>query len=400
MNAHGVASSSSEPVLVTLLAQGVKLRATYSMTETTGLPIVIKARSLDDEPIPQSWRWLWLSLPLLLVWGSVPLFGRLATTGTSGESISGLDLVLWVNIFAVPPLALMAFLRQRRPKRTGPPVKALRDLFDADHLYRVIAIGLIGTFFYHAVYFTGLEVVDSAAIFVIISSGISSFLTLRFTYLDEGTHFSIGHLTIFAIGLAGMVLAVSSSGLHVASRDFTGIILAVFAGFFAFLFAFLVRRHLPDREYDPIHSVLLFEITTVLFALPIYMALHKGFPLPNADERILPAIIGLIAVGLGTPLQVMIMNLRDERNHDFFKAMLCLFLLKFVQVAFLVGASELTILDGESMSIPILIAALILVVGPIVFLEVIQNMRGLESEGERPPRYLGWLLRVGNALRL
>lgn len=217
------------------------------------------------------------ALGAILCWASLP-----AATGSGLDGLTVSELL----VFSFVPAALYLSAQE---------VVLSRRLSIAWPKPGVLALGIVGIFGYHGVYFLALDhapLVEGA-----ILTTTWSFWIVVFSCLLEKKRLPLPVLVVALIGLLGAGLVVSGGReLHFDARYLSGYLLALTCGLIWSGFSVILSRLRPSRDYMPA-----FTIVAAVCSIAVYIA-SRPQGLPPVGALFSAVYLGLVPLGLSFTL--------------------------------------------------------------------------------------------------
>lgn len=217
------------------------------------------------------------ALGAVLCWASLP-----AATGSGLDGLSVPELLFFSFVPAAVYLALQEMILSRRLALPWPDAK-------------LTALGVIGVFGYHAVYYLALD--HAPLIEGAILTTTWSFWIVIFSSILTKKRLPPTVLGVALIGLFGAGLVVSGGrSLTFETRHLTGYALALGCGLIWSSFSVALSRLRPTRDYMPAFTILAALCSTVVYILDMPGHLPEPTALASA------VYLGLAPLGLSFTL--------------------------------------------------------------------------------------------------
>ena len=217
------------------------------------------------------------ALGAILCWASLP-----AATGSGLDGLSVSELLVFSFVPAALYLTAQEFVISRRLHLPWPDM-------------RLAALGILGIFGYHGLYFLALDhapLVEGA-----ILTTTWSFWIVVFSCLMGKKRMPLPILAVALLGLMGAGLVVSGGqGLNFETRYLPGYLLALTCGLIWSGFSVALSRIRPGRDYMPAFTVL-----AALCSVMVYVA-GRPQALPSAEGLLSALYLGLVPLGLSFTL--------------------------------------------------------------------------------------------------
>jgi drug/metabolite transporter (DMT)-like permease len=217
------------------------------------------------------------ALGAILCWASLP-----AATGSGLDGLSVSELLVFSFVPAALYLTAQEFVISRRLHLPWPDM-------------RLAALGILGIFGYHGLYFLALDhapLVEGA-----ILTTTWSFWIVVFSCLMEKKRMPLPILAVALLGLMGAGLVVSGGqGLNFETRYLPGYLLALACGLIWSGFSVALSRIRPGRDYMPAFTVLAAACSVI-----VYVA-GRPQTLPSTEALLSALYLGLVPLGLSFTL--------------------------------------------------------------------------------------------------
>ena len=234
------------------------------------------------------------SIVLILVWASVPALAKLGTS-----NLNGIEMVFWINLFALPVVTLWVLPKEHRSNFSG-YFRSKRTLL------LLLGIGLLGNLLFQIFYFSSYQTITAVAGSVLIRFGNILFVVASVLFLKE--RHSRAWIVAIVLATIGALLSTAKPGATLEFSFSVGFWLMIVATMFRTAYNF-ANNGIKDRLPDERANLLFFKVSTtvaiVLWAIVTTIGPFQIGPayridlMPNLADLRVPFLIGALADGVG-----------------------------------------------------------------------------------------------------
>lgn len=287
-----------------------------------------------------------------LVMVAVPALAELGI-GTGKEQLTGLQMLFWVNLFALLGIYPIYILSTRFGRKSSQKIYLLKQVGIRDWA-KLIAFSLVFPFLYSVFYFVSLEYGPPSL--TSVGSRLSILVYIPMSILlgkRKETDWKDNLIILVTFTMACVISYSDIADQKII--NWIAIPLVIMAGIAAGVrYAYV---ELWRNQYDPVLITLVMEIVTVIVIVPILIA-GGNLNIPqNAVTLTRPLIIGFCANAIGFWMSIEGFQRATLLSHKSHKI---IYLVVSSGVLFIGQIAVVSLLKAENIGLPVWISSLVL----------------------------------------